>query len=224
MESLYYVVSWLCHRKCVHCYDDRFRPYLRDDLAQVVGEAERCWPRIVDHLPAAMRYLDLASPLPEGGYQTRTGRIILAGGELLVDPIREPVLYPLLVRLREKYRSVGGVKVIVQTTGDLVTEPIVERLIERGVWMISVSGMDDFHVGMEGDKRRWLEERLTELFTRLGLRPSDHTPGADRPDDDAQPTFGFFGATPGSWIGKLWPRGRAWQNDLSSAGIVDNYP
>jgi sulfatase maturation enzyme AslB (radical SAM superfamily) len=25
------------------------------------------------------------------------------------------------------------------------------------------------------------------------------------------------------WIGKLWPRGRAWRNGLSSAGIEDNF-
>ena len=30
------------------------------------------------------------------------------------------------------------------------------------------------------------------------------------------PLYSFFGATPDSWIGKLWPRGRAWQNNLST--------
>ena len=32
MESIYYVMSWACHRKCVHCYEDRFRPYVRGEL------------------------------------------------------------------------------------------------------------------------------------------------------------------------------------------------
>jgi len=35
--------------------------------------------------------------------------------------------------------------------------------------------------------------------------------------------FDFFGATPESWIGKLWPRGRAWKNELSTATMVDNF-
>ena len=32
MESIYWVLTWACHRRCVHCYDDRFRPYVRDEL------------------------------------------------------------------------------------------------------------------------------------------------------------------------------------------------
>ena len=35
--------------------------------------------------------------------------------------------------------------------------------------------------------------------------------------------YSFFGATPDSWIGKLWPRGRAWQNNLSHATLADNF-
>jgi len=41
--------------------------------------------------------------------------------------------------------------------------------------------------------------------------------------DETGPRYNFFGATPDSWIGKLWPRGRAWQNDLSRATIADNF-
>jgi len=35
--------------------------------------------------------------------------------------------------------------------------------------------------------------------------------------------FDFFGATDDSWIGKLWPRGRAWTNSLSRATLADNF-
>jgi len=41
VESIYYVMAWACHRKCKHCYEDRFQPYVRDALEAVVGEAER---------------------------------------------------------------------------------------------------------------------------------------------------------------------------------------
>ena len=37
------------------------------------------------------------------------------------------------------------------------------------------------------------------------------------------PLYSFFGATPDAWIGKLWPRGRAWQNSLSHATLADNF-
>ena len=51
MESIYYVMAWACHRKCRHCYEDRFRPYVREELEAVVQEAERNFPRIVANLP-----------------------------------------------------------------------------------------------------------------------------------------------------------------------------
>src|SRR5262245_39222646 len=66
MESIYYVMCWACHRKCRHCYEDRFRPYLREDLAQVVDEARRNFPHIVDNLPERMTYLDRDEPGPAG--------------------------------------------------------------------------------------------------------------------------------------------------------------
>ncbi len=34
MESIYYVLSWLCHRRCDHCYDTRFRPYVRENATR----------------------------------------------------------------------------------------------------------------------------------------------------------------------------------------------
>lgn len=225
MESLYYVMSWACHRKCVHCYEKRFRPYVRGELEAVVRQSELNFPIIIDNLPERMTYLDLSAPLAGGGYVEKVGRIILAGGEVLIDPVRERVLYPALERLQEKYGP-AGVKVIVQTTGDLVTEDIIDDLLARGVWMISVSGMDDFHVGLEGEKRLPLIERLKTWFAAAGIRPSgwqaDNSDNIAWSDEDG-PLFHFFGATPDEWIGKLWPRGRAWENGLSSAGITDNF-
>jgi len=227
MESLYYVMNWACHRKCVHCYETRFRPYVRGALEEVVQESERNFPRIVDNLPERMTYLDTSSPLPGGGYREKVGRIILAGGEVLVDPVRERVLYPVLDRLTAKYGR-GGVKTIIQTTGDLVTEQIIDDLLERDVWMISISGMDDFHVGLEGDKRKPLIEKLNRWFDAAGVKPSGWQSDNAKGDnvawsDEDGPLSHFFGATPDEWVGKLWPRGRAWENSLSSAGIGDNF-
>lgn len=223
MESIYWVVSWACHRKCRHCYDDRFRPYVRTELDRVVEQARTCSARIIDNLPERMTYLDLADPRAEGGYREKTGRIILSGGEVLVDPIREPVLYPILDRLGERYRGAGGIKPVIQTTGDLLSERIIDELLARGVWMISVAGMDDFHVGMEGEKRVPLQERLVRWFEAAGLQRSGLQSSPRQWQDEDGPVYSVFGATPDAWIGKIWPRGRAWSNDLSTAGIHDNF-
>lgn len=224
MESIYWVMAWACHRKCRHCYEDRFRPYVRADLERVVAEAERNTPRVLANLPERMTYLDLNDPAPDGTLPEKQGRIILSGGEALLDPVRERVTYRVIDGLMARYRSQGGVKIVLQTTGDLLTPAILRDLFRRGVWMISVAGVDDFHVGMEGEaKQAAFKARLTAMMEAEGFRtaavPSTHRDWLNQPG----PIFSFFGATPDSWIGKLWPRGRAWENGLSSATLGDNF-
>lgn len=232
MESIYYVVSYVCHRRCKHCYDDRFRPYGGPALAEQVAAARRDFPAIVAHLPERMTYLDLDEPRPDGTLPERIGRIILAGGEALHQPVRESVTYPLLDALRERYRgqatqgqsSALGVRLIIQTTGDLLTADIVEELLRREVWMISVSGLDDYHVGLEGDlAKQRLRDGLRALFERFGIRPSGTQVPARKWSEEDGPVYSFFGATDDAWIGKIWPRGRAWENGLSRATVADNF-
>jgi Iron-sulfur cluster-binding domain len=224
MESLYYVMAWACHRKCRHCYEDRFRPYVRGELEAVVAEAERNFPRIIDNFPSRFTYRDLANPLADGALPVKTGRIILSGGECLLDPVRERITYKVIDRLRAKYAREGGVRIVVQTTGDLVTDRIVDDLLARGVWMVSVAGVDDFHVGLQGEERqRTFVDELTRLFERHGMHRSDSSAPTRGAHDESGPLYSFFGATPDSWIGKLWPRGRAWDNDLSTATLADNF-
>src|SRR5215813_9844520 len=217
MESIYYVAAWACHRRCRHCYEDRFRPYARGELAGVIREATSNMPRFVDHLPERMTYLDRSDLRADGSMVEKQGRIIVSGGEFLLEALREPVSYPLVERLVARYRGVGGVKVVVQTTGDVLTDAVVDALLERGVYMISVASIDDYHVGLEGAaKQRAFVEQLTQLFERHGMREAT---GFEGPG----PVYHFFGAQPGSWIGKLWPRGRAWENGLSTATLADNF-
>ncbi|MGF1554178.1 MAG: SPASM domain-containing protein [Paracoccaceae bacterium] len=232
MESLYYVLCWACHRKCKHCYETRFRPYVRDALEGVVAEAEAAMPRVIANFPERHAYLDLDDPIEAPPhYVEKPGRIILAGGEVLLDPTRERVLYPALEAIQRKYAAQAAeglpVQVIVQTTGDLVTEQIVDDLLARGVWMISVSGMDDFHVGMEGEKRVPLIERLRAMFEAAGMADAAlahrERDWSDVSNSARRPVYSFFGATEDAWIGKIWPRGRAWENALSRATIADNF-
>jgi hypothetical protein len=224
VESIYYVMSWACHRRCRHCYEDRFRPYHGAALEAVVAEAAANFPRIVDHFPDRMTYLDLEHPEPDGRLPERVGRIIVSGGESLVDPIRERVTYPVLERLTARYRHRGGVKLIVQTTGDLLTDRIVEDLLARDVWLISSAGFDEYHVGIDTQaKQEALTERLTRIFESHGMRRSGLSASRRQWHEEEGPLYSFFGATPDSWIGKLWPRGRAWENELSSATLADNF-
>ena len=89
--------------------------------------------------------------------------------------------------------------------------------------MISVSGMDDFHEGMDEERRRKLTEQLADIFEGAGMHRSGVKAGQRRWHEEVGPTYSFFGATPDEWIGKIWPRGRAWSNGLSRAKLADNF-
>jgi hypothetical protein len=209
MESIYYVMTFLCHRNCPHCYEDRFHPYHGDELSEVVRESRANFSRIIANFPDSMRFQTADGT-------SKRGRVIVAGGEILLEAVRESVLYPGLEQLYAKYE--GDVQLVVQTTGDLVTDRIVGELLERHVSMISVSGIDAFHAGLEKlSAREALMNKLRAMFERHGVAEVPESPG------DGGPYFHFFGANPDTWIGKIWPRGRAWANNLSTATIEDNF-
>ncbi|MEJ5359121.1 MAG: radical SAM protein [Desulfobacterales bacterium] len=219
LESIYWAITWACNRTCPHCYDERFRPYPAGEGERLTAAARETARRVVRHLPESLEFRDLEGEDDRGEFRTRTGRIILSGGEVLLEPTRRLLLYPLLERLRERYGR--GVRLVVQTGGDLLTPAVLEELLERGVWMISVSSIDAFHGGE--DRAAALEERLTAVFAEAGVRPSRLCSEHRRWEDEEGPRYSFFGATPGAWIGKLWPSGRAWKNGLSTAGWADNF-
>jgi hypothetical protein len=224
MESIYYVMCWQCHRRCVHCYEDRFRPYYGKELERVVGDAREASPKIIANLPERMTFLDPADPNPDGTFREKRSRIILAGGEILHKAVREPVLYPALELIYQRYRDAGGIDIIVQTTGDLLDDRIIAELLERHTDKISVSGLDEFHEGLEREESRTaLREKLTRMFESRGMILDDG--GSPLPVEASRstPAFSFFGATPDSWIGDLWPRGRAQENELSTATLGDNF-
>jgi hypothetical protein len=209
----------------VHCYEDRFRPYYGAERDAVVWEAVDAHPRIIENLPERMTYLDWNTPDEKGLPRERRGRIILAGGEIILEPVREPVLYAGIALMREKYKDNGGVDIIVQTTGDVLTEKILDEMLERGVRSVSISGMDAYHEGFEDEaKRQALMDKLRGWFEARKMKPS---PGqawkmSDDPADDTR-FYHFFGANPEEWIGPIWPRGRAFENEISTADLSDNF-
>src|SRR5262249_20359192 len=193
------------------------------DLQAVVDQARRDFRGIIANFPDRMTFLDVDDIDSNGKPREKAGRIIVAGGEILLEPVRESVLYPGLDLFHQKYQDVGGVQLIVQTTGDLVTPKIVAELLEHHVETISVSGLDSFHAGLEQESaREALKDKLRRIFESFGM--TEYTVGpAQIRRESGQRYYSFWGATPDSWIGKLWPRGRAHQNELSTAGLTDNF-
>ncbi|HSV93227.1 MAG TPA: radical SAM protein [Desulfobacterales bacterium] len=223
LESIYYSISWVCRRACPHCYDERFKPYPPPEAARLTDLGRAVFPRVVGHLPETMRYTDLEDQQPDGGFRRKAGRIVLSGGEVLLEPVRTRVLHPLLEMLSDRYRDTGGVRLVVQTAGDLLTPAIVQELLSRQVWMISVSSVDEFHLRPSDLTCDQYRERLTQLFESAGMRPSGLQAATRKWTDEEGPVYSFFGATPDAWIGKLWPSGRAWANGLSTARYQDNF-
>jgi hypothetical protein len=224
MEAIYYVMSWLCHRKCEHCYESRFKPYYGEEQARMIREMTSAYPKIIANLPERMTYLDLADPSQDGSLPEKQGRVILSGGEILLKQVREVITYPAMELLYDKYRNHGGVEITIQTTGDLLNDQIVDELLQHHVGHINVSGLDLHHDGIDPEK---LQEKLTRLFEAHGMthREQTQTQSQYRPVGRIEkgPFFNFYGAVPGSWIGELWPRGRTMENEISTATLKENF-
>lgn len=227
MESIYWVLTWACHRRCRHCYDDRFRPYSATELPRVVDEGRRAYRAILANLPDDFSYRGAEN----GGPRRRRGRLVLAGGELLLDGVREELFHPTLDAIRERWGA-GAPHVSMQTTGDVLEPRFIEAMLARGVGTIAIASIDDFHVGMEGDRKFALMDRVRAMMAPFGVQEvalgvaRDPRLESAAPREDAAgpgPYFLFFGAQPELWIGELWPRGRAWTHGLSDATYETNF-
>jgi len=225
MQAIYWVLTWACHRKCKHCYDDRFRPYVRDALTEVVSEGQTAFQSVVDNLPDDMTWLN-----EKTGQRDRT-LLVMAGGELLIDGVRDELFYPALDAIRKRWGD-RAPKISIQTTGDVLTEQILDECLARGVESIAIASIDDYHVGMQGEKKFKFMDDIRALMASRNVREVSlggekntrlKAPDVSRQPKPGEPTFLFFGAQEDLWIGELWPRGRAWANGLSNAGYEVNF-
>lgn len=226
MEAIYWVLTWACHRKCVHCYDDRFRPYVRDDLKRVVGEGQTAYRAILNNLPDDFTFAD-----PKDPNRRKQGLLVLAGGELLIDGVREELFYPVLEAIQARWGDKAP-HISIQTTGDILMPRHIDEMLARGVGTIAIASIDDYHVGLEGNKKFKLMDKIRSMMadfgvTEIGLGgqrdPKLNVPSPSRAERGKGPYFVFFGAQPDLWIGELWPRGRAWANGLSDATYETNF-
>jgi len=198
---------------------------VREELASVVGEGQQAFKKIIKNLPD-----DLSWHNEKTQNRERT-LLVMAGGELLIDAVREPLFYPAMRALRDKYGQAMP-KVSIQTTGDLLTPEILDQCLELGVESIAIASIDDYHVGMKGEKKfRFIEKIRTLMESRgivevsLGGEKDERlrAPDVEAKLKETDPTFLFFGAQPDLWIGELWPRGRAFTNGLSNAAYETNF-
>lgn len=225
MQSIYWVLSYACHRRCAHCYDERFRPYVGAALDAVVEEGVRAHRRIIENLPDDMTWRDEASGRREPTL------LVMAGGELLIDPVRERLFYPVLREIRSRWGEKGP-KLAVQTTGDVLAAPVLDEMLALGIRSVAIASIDDYHAGMKGERKFRFMEDIRALMKSRGVRETSlgaekstrlKTPDAAAAATEAGPTFLFFGAQPDLWIGEIWPRGRAFRNGLTSAGYDVNF-
>ncbi len=224
MQAIYWVLSWACHRRCPHCYDDRFRPYVRGALGGVVAEGQAAYPAILANLPDDMSWVD-------GSGERQPTLLVLAGGELLIDGVREDLFYPVLRAIRERWGT-SGPRISVQTTGDIMTGEHIRDMLGLGVSTIAIASIDEYHTGMKGERKFRFMDQVRALMAAQGVREVSLGGARDArlkaPDpaarpQDGQPNFLFFGAQKDLWIGELWPRGRAWANGLSEADYDTNF-
>ncbi len=180
-ESLYWVFTQLCNDECDHCYNDS-GPY-----GARISE-EECM-MIIDNLPE------------------RIDRIILSGGEPIADRKK---LYNILDALRERYTD-QGTQIMLQTNGDLLTEEILDILIEKGVTRFDIASIDRFH---KKAGARLME--LAELFESRGVNGEDKDPLVNKQNYlHGHPlSWGAWGATDDMWLGGNWARGRAMEKDI----------
>ncbi len=146
-----------------------------------------------------MRVID---NLPE-----KIDKIILSGGEPLAE---RKILYAILDKLTAKYGKEQ--KIVLQTNGDLMTEKILDTLLEKGLKAISIASLDRFHK-YAGAKL----EPLKKLFDSRGLIDAMPFLIVGKKGGTLDPSakyYTYFGANEEMWLGGNWARGRAMENGI----------
>ena len=135
----------------------------------------------------------------------RIDRLILSGGEPLAE---KKLLYAILDRLQERYG--GRTQIMLQTNGDLLTGPVLDKLIEKGVTRFDIASIDRFHK-YAGSRL----DQLAELFESRGVNGDDKDPLVDKEHylHRFPLSWGYWGASEDMWLGGNWARGRAVEKD-----------
>lgn len=133
-------------------------------------------------------------------------RLILSGGEPLAE---RKLLYSILDALKGRYGN--DTQLMLQTNGDLLTEEILDTLIEKGITRFDIASIDRYHKAAGG---RLME--LAELFASRGVNGEEKDPLVRKENylHSFPLSWGYWGATEDMWLGGNWARGRALQKKL----------
>lgn len=142
-----------------------------------------------------------------GNLPEKLDKIILSGGEPLAE---RKQLYLILDTLIAKYGKQQ--KITLQTNGDLMTESILDTLLEKGVKGISIASLDRFHkhagAKLDGLKQLFDSRGMVDVMPYI-------TMGKKRGGiDPTWITYSYFGANEEMWLGGNWARGRAFENGI----------
>ena len=109
---------------------------------------------------------------------------------------------------------------MLQTNGDLLTEEILDTLIQKGVTRFDVASIDSYHK-YKGERK----EALTQLFRSRGLSDGNTDPLIEKETylNKDRISFGFWGATEEMWLGGNWARGRAIQKGIWKKDPMHNF-
>ncbi|MEZ5055447.1 MAG: radical SAM protein [Saprospiraceae bacterium] len=145
--------------------------------------------------------LDIIKNLPD-----KIDRLILSGGEPLAEKKK---LYLILDKLRERYGN--ETQIMIQTNGDLLTEEILDTLIEKGVTRFDIASIDRYHKKAGG---RLME--LSELFESRGVNGDEKDPLIKKDNylNNFPLSWGYWGASEDMWLGGNWARGRAYEKGI----------
>ena len=140
-----------------------------------------------------------------GHLPAEVNRLILSGGEPLAE------LDLLLHLLRAGRARYPRARLSIQTNGDLLDAPMLDRLLATGLDGIAIASQDAYHPRPEGKF-----EGLRELFASRGVREATiGDPAQPQQARPPGPTFSVWGASPELWVGGIWPRGRAMKYGLA---------
>ena len=177
-------VYWVFTQLCNDKCDHCYN--LSGPLGERISE-EECLA-IIDHLPDSMH------------------RLILSGGEPLAEKKK---LYQILDKLKEKYGS--KTQIMLQTNGDLLTEEILDTLIEKGVSRFDIASIDRYHKAAGG---RLIE--LAAMFESRNVNGDEKDPLVKKENylNEHNLSWGYWGANEKMWLGGNWARGRAIQKNI----------
>jgi len=128
------------------------------------------------------------------------------------------ILYSILDKLKIKYKD--KTQIMLQTNGDLLTEEILDTLIEKGVTRFDIASIDRYH--KFAGKRK---EELTKLFLSRDMSDEITEPLVvkDIYLKKDKVSFGFWGATEDMWLGGNWARGRALEKGVWKKDPAHNF-